>query len=170
MDHHTLESGDAKSAFLQADQGIGTEALYTWGVPELQHAFGLGRHEALQVLGAIYGLTSAPRIFWKDAHTKITKLGAAVHSLDKCIWLVRDGSRVVGRVAAHVDDFLIAGDSKNATWIHFREQFKFKSMYEWSPWQSGAFTFAGCELRQTKDFTIYLTQSTFCNALRPVVI
>ena len=61
MDHHTLESGDAKSAFLQADQGIGTEALYTWGVPELQHAFGLGRHdhEALQVLGAIYGLTSA---------------------------------------------------------------------------------------------------------------
>ena len=82
IDHHTLESADAKSAFLQADQGIGTEALYTWGVPELQHAFGLSRYEVLQVLGAIYGLTSAPRIFWKDAHTKVTKLGAAVHSLD----------------------------------------------------------------------------------------
>ena len=168
IDRHTLESADAKSAFLQADQGIGTEALYTWGVPELQYAYGISRWEALQVLGAIYGLTSAPRIFWKDAHTKVSKLGARVHCLDKCIWLILDGDRVVGRIAAHVDDFLIAGDSTNGRWIQFRNQLK--KMYEWSPWQSGTFTFAGCELRQTKDFTIYLTQSTFCNALRPVII
>lgn len=38
LDQHLLESADAKSAFLQADEGIGTKPLYTYGVPEISHA------------------------------------------------------------------------------------------------------------------------------------
>lgn len=169
LDMHTLESADAKSAFLQADAGIGTDALYTFGVPELQHAFGLQSQEALQVIGAFYGLTSAPRIFWKDADQKINKIGGQTHALDKCMWLFKDpNGRIVGRVASHVDDFLIAGDHRSEYWKEVRQ--KLKGMYQWSPWQAGTFVFAGVELKQTKDYSIYLTQETFCNALRPVLI
>ena len=171
LDEHELESADAKSAFLQADEGIGTDAIFTYGVPELQYAYGISRWEALQVLGAFYGLTSAPRIFWKDADSKLVRNGARRHALDKCIWLVMDASNpelVVGRVASHVDDFLIAGDKNNDTWKAFRAALK--NMYKWSPWQSGSFVFAGIELRQTKDYNIYMTQETFCNNLRPIMI
>ena len=166
---HTLESADAKSAFLQADAGIGTDALYTFGVPELQHAYGMQSQEALQVIGAFYGLTSAPRIFWKDADQKINKIGGQTHALDKCMWLFKNSSgKIVGRVASHVDDFLIAGDHHSEYWREIRK--KLKEMYQWSPWQAGSFVFAGVELKQTKDYSIYLTQETFCNALRPVLI
>ena len=43
-------------------------------------------------------------------------------------------------------------------------------MYAWSPWQRGDFTFAGCEIKQMKDFNVTITQVEFCNALQPVEI
>ena len=73
-------------AFLQADEGIGTKPLYTYGVPEISHALHISPGQAMQVVGAVYGLTNAPRIFWKDSDRKIQKIGGIPHSLDKCIW------------------------------------------------------------------------------------
>ncbi|CAK8994562.1 Cytoplasmic dynein 1 heavy chain 1, partial [Durusdinium trenchii] len=58
LDQHLLESADAKSAFLQADEGIGTQPLYTYGVPELSHALQIPKNQAMEVVGAIYGLTN----------------------------------------------------------------------------------------------------------------
>ena len=164
-----MESANAKSAFLQADEGIGTAEIYTFGVPELCYALGNTPGQAMQVIGAIYGLTNAPRIFWKDADIKMQKIGAVPHALDKCIWLFfnRHGE-MCGRVGSHIDDFLITGNMHNKDWLSYRE--KIKGMYKWSPWQSASFTFAGVALKQTKDYSIYLTQETFCNALQPVVI
>ena len=169
FDQHALESADAKSAFLQADEGIETQRIYTYGVPEVAYALGLDKSQAMEVVGAFYGLTNAPRLFWKDCDTKIQKAGAEPHALDKCIWLVRNSSgKVCGRIASHVDDFIITGDQGDPDWKSFRQ--KFKEMYKWSPWQVGSFTFAGIELKQTKNFNIYMTQENFCNALRPVAI
>ena len=169
LDEHSIESADAKSAFLQADEGIGTEEIYTRGVPELSHALRISPGDAMQVTGAIYGLTNAPRIFWRDADTKMRKIGGVPHALDKCIWLFFNScGGVCGRIGSHVDDFLIAGNPMDKEWMAYRQ--KIKDMYKWSPWQAGSFTFAGVELKQTRDFNIYLTQETFCNALRPIAI
>ena len=169
LDQHLQESADAKSAFLQADEGIGAQPLYTYGVPELSHALDIPKNQAMQVVGAIYGLTNAPRIFWKDSDTKIQRIGGTAHPLDKCIWIFRNSAgEVCGRIASHVDDFIITGKEDDKDWKRYREEFK--KMYNWSPWQAGSFTFAGIELKQTKDYTIYMTQEKFCGALRPVTI
>lgn len=157
LDEHSIESA------------VGTEEIYTKGVPELSHALGISPGEAMQVTGAIYGLTNAPRIFWRDADAKMRKIGGVPHALDTCIWLFFSSSgEVCGRVGSHVDDFLIAGNSADKEWMAYRQ--KIKDVYKWSPWQAGSFTFAGVELKQTRDFNIYLTQETFCNALRPITI
>ena len=66
----TLELADAKSAFLQAGPTEAHRKIYTNGVPELKAAFGVDEDTALRVLNAIYGVTNAPRIFWKDADSK----------------------------------------------------------------------------------------------------
>ena len=170
LDHHTLECADAKSAFLQADQGIGTEPLFTRGVPELALALGVTPGTLLEVVGAVYGLTNAPRIFWLDADAKMRALGGVPHDIDRCLWIFksRDNRRIIGRIGCHVDDFLISGDHQDPEWMAIRE--KVKKMYSWSPWKSGSFTFAGLEVQLLKNFEIRVTQENFCNALRPIEI
>ena len=110
-----------------------------------------------------------PRIFWKDTDTKNTNLGGERHGVDKGIWVFRDKEdQVCGRVGTHVDDFLIAGNMADPCWLEIREGIK--KMYNWSPWRTGSFTFAGLEIQQLKDYSIRVTQENFCNALRPVEI
>ena len=59
-------------------------------VPELARAHNVQPGALLRVLGAIYGLTNAPRIFWKDVDCKLQSLGAIPHPMDRCIWIFKD--------------------------------------------------------------------------------
>jgi hypothetical protein len=120
-------------------------------------------------LGAIYGLTNAPRIFWLDADQKIKKIGGISNPLDRCLWIVKNPEGVVcGRLGSQVDDFVFGGDMNDPTWLKFREEFK--GLYRWSPWQKGEFEFSGCKLTQTMTYSIHVSQEDFCNGLRPVEI
>ena len=169
FDKHTVECADAKSAFLQADQGIGADQLFTRGVPELAMALGLTPGALMEVVGAVYGLTNAPRIFWLDVDAKMRSLGGRPRDIDRCLWIFKNRSgKVIGRVGTHVDDFIISGDRGDAEFMALRE--KIRGMYAWSPWRTGSFTFAGLEIRQMKNFEIQVTQETYCNTLVPIEI
>ena len=163
---HLLESADAKSAFLQSEKKLTGEPLCTRGVPELSHALGISPGNAMQVIGAVYGLTIAPRLFWLDADEKLQLRGGLPHAAEKCLWIFKEQNtgKVIGRVGCHVDDFLICGDETDPAWLSTKEDIN--KMYAWSPWQKGQLTFAGCELQQLKDGTIVLGQQEFCNSLR----
>ena len=169
LDQHELESADAKSAFLQADNKEEDRQLWTRAVPEIAHAMGAEPGELLRVLGAIYGLTNAPRLFWSDADGKLQKIGAYPNPMDRCLWYVlnKDGE-VCGRLGAQVDDFVFGGNMKDPCWLTFRENLK--SLYRWSPWQKGSFEFSGCTLTQTMTYSIHVSQENFCNSLSPVNI
>ena len=78
LDQHTVECADAKSAFLQVDKGIGTDPLFTKGVPELAMALGLTPGSLMEV---VYGLTNAPRIFWLGVDEKMRALGGRPHPM-----------------------------------------------------------------------------------------
>lgn len=170
LNKHLLEAADAKSAFLQAEQGIGLQKkLYTTAVDEISQAMGVPYGTALEIIGAIYGLTNAPRIFWLDADEKLTRLGGEVHGIDKCMWVFyNQKGDVCGRVGAHVDDFLIMGDHGDSDWIRIRKSIS--QMYSWSPWKKGQFVFAGVHIHQHQDFSVFLSQENFCNDLRPITI
>ena len=62
--------------------------LYTQGVREMRAALGVSKDEALRILSAIYGLTNAVCICWKDADKKFTDGGAENTGLEPCIWLL----------------------------------------------------------------------------------
>ena len=169
FDRHRMESADAKSAFLQAENREEGRRIWTGGVPELAVTLGVPEARLYRVLGAIYGLTNAPRIFWADADTKFKALGAQSHALDRCIWIFKDRSGTVcGRIGSQVDDFLIGGIESSPEWQHIRS--KIKGMYQWSPWQSGDFIYSGSRLRQMSNYTIHVSQEDFCNSLKPVEI
>ena len=169
FDKHVLESADAKSAFLQADNQEENRRLWTKAVPEISTALGVSDGQLLRIVGAIYGLTNAPRIFWKDVASKLEAIGAIQNPIDRCVWIFKNPEgKVCGRVGAQVDDFLIAGNMNDRHWLLIREQLK--TMYRWSPWQKGDFTFSGCRIIQTMTYSIHVNQEEFCNGLSPVVI
>ena len=169
FDQHTMECADAKSAFLQADNNEESRRLWTKAVPEISAAMGVKSGELLRIVGAIYGLTNAPRIFWRDASLKLKQIGAIQNPVDRCVWLFKNSKgNVCGRIGSQVDDFLFGGDINDPEWIQIRE--KLTTMYRWSPWQKGEFQFSGCKLTQTMTFSIHVSQEDFCNSLRPVEI
>ena len=71
LDEHTMESADAWSAFLQAENSEESRRLWTKGVPDIARALGITPGELMRVMGAIYGLTNAPRVFWLDADRRL---------------------------------------------------------------------------------------------------
>ena len=169
FDEHEMESADAKSAFLQASNREEGRRLWTKAVPEIAVALGVQPGQLLRVLGAIYGLTNAPRIFWEDVGQKFQELGGIPHPMDRCIWIFKDPEgKVFARIGSQVDDFLMGGDPKSKHWMNLRE--KIKKLYEWSPWQKGDFIYAGCKLRQLTSFSTHLSSAFFCNSLTPVAI
>ena len=169
FDQHTMECADAKSAFLQADNNEESRRLWTKAVPEISAAMGVKSGELLRIVGAIYGLTNAPRIFWRDASLKLKEIGAIQNPVDRCVWLFKNSKgHVCGRIGSQVDDFLFGGNINDPEWIQIRD--KLKTMYRWSPWQKGEFQFSGCKLTQTMTFSIHVSQEDFCNSLRPVEI
>ena len=170
LDQHEIESADAKSAFLQSARKLEGKPLYNRGVDEVAHALGVKPGMAIQIVGAFYGLTIAPRLFWLDADDKLRRRGGIVHPCERCLWVFFDDppTKVVGRIGSHVDDFLIIGDGKDVKWQQIRNSLK--EMYLWSPWQKGKFTFAGCEISQLQDYSVTVTQAEFSNALQPIEI
>ena len=169
LDRRALECADARSAFLQVSQKQEGKRLFTKGVPEIAAAMNVPYGTAFEIVGVIYGLTTAPREFWLDADRKIQNRGGRPRGIDKCIWIVYNRSgHVCGRIGTHVDDFLLCGDLQDEDWVSARNQIQ--AMYQWSPWKKGTFTFAGVRILQLQDFSIKISQENFCNELKPVII
>ena len=169
FDEHELESADAKSAFLQAENQEESRRLWTKAVPEIAVAMGVKPGGLMRILGAIYGLTNAPRIFWRDVSLKLKSLGAIQNPIDRCLWIVpNESGEICGRIGSQVDDFVFGGNMADPVWQKFREDLK--KAYKWSPWQKGEFQFSGCKLSQSLTYSITLSQEEFCNSLFPVAI
>jgi hypothetical protein len=84
----TLMAADASSAFLQSDNTEEKNRVWTTGVGELAVALGVEPGSALRILKACYGLTTAPRIFWQDAKTKLEHESFGTKPIlgDQCLW------------------------------------------------------------------------------------
>ena len=73
-----LGSCDASSAFLQSEATEEENELWTRGVPELALALGTQPGDVLRILKAAYGLSTAPRTFWKDFKTTTWELSRSM--------------------------------------------------------------------------------------------
>ena len=132
-----MESADAKSAFIQADAHEEKNLIWVRAVNEIARAMGIAPVNVTRLLGAIYGLTTAPRTFWKDADKKMKIGGFQTLQLDRCIWICTNtAGEVVGRVGSHVDDFLITGKTSDPEWQKAREYLK--TMYKRSRGRRGS--------------------------------
>ena len=56
--------------------------------------------------------------------------------MEPCLWTYYDPQRhPQGSILCHVDDFILAGNTKHAGWGQLVE--RIRKMYEWGSWESG---------------------------------
>eukprot|EP00439_Symbiodinium_sp_Y106_P058651 s5262_g8.t1 len=160
-----LICGDVKSAFLQAKSPQEARGVFAAPVEELSAALQLRPGQCVQLLKSCYGLVSAPREWYDDVHRTLSSLGAERLISDACVWRVKDESgQVVGLISSHVDDFLMGGSRESKVWSEFLH--KFKSAYEWSPWQYSSFKHCGVQLTQHQDHSVTIDHASFCEELK----
>ena len=102
LDEFEMESADAKSAFIQADRHEEKNQIWVRVVNEIARAMGIAPVNVTRLLGAIYGLTTAPRTFWKDADKKMRVGGFATLQLDRCIWTFSTPQAKLWAESAHM--------------------------------------------------------------------
>ena len=173
-----LKSGDVSSAFLQADASLEAEGLTVWAPPELAVLYGGDPKEpkALRVMKAFYGLVHAPRKWFESVVRTMTSTGWRQLLGDKCVFVLFEATaegqpydyadstgyyQVVGFAGIHVDDFLISGRADSPTYRKAEEELQ--KAYRFGKWDlaSEGFEFAGCYVKQQKDYSVTLDQKDY---------
>ena len=81
---------------------------------------------------------------------------------DKCAFVLMDKddpNKLVGVAGIHVDDFLIGGDSSSTTFSE--SEAALLKTFRWGKWQEESFEFAGVNIRQNSDYSIFLDQESY---------
>ena len=132
MKQWPLFSADVRTAFLQARPRDRGRRLLAKPLKELAEAMDLAEHEAVELTGSAYGLSTAPREWFTDVSSTLRDLGAQRSRSDPCLWIIKDeAGDVTGLVASHVDDFLLCGSTSSPSWQTFIS--KLKQAYTWAP-------------------------------------
>jgi hypothetical protein len=139
-------------AFLQGQRSEEKRKVYAWPVEELAEALNMPRGQPAQLLKACYGLVNAPAEWFNSVCLAMNEAGFTQLVTEPCMWRVMEWSEetqsweVVGLCAAHVDDFIFAGDDRSATWRRAVSQIY--DCFLWPPWEVDSFTHCGVRTTQ----------------------
>ena len=128
-----IRKGDVTAAFLQGKPSEEKRETYVDAPVEVKEALNMKGGDRLQLLVAAYGTVHAPRQWWKTVEEDFGKLGLTAMTAEPCLWCAYERGRLVGMILVHVDDFLIAGDERSATWQKIVREVK--QLYTWGEWQ-----------------------------------
>ena len=100
---------------------------------ELRKALNLREDENVVLTKACYGLTDAPRRWWKSLVRDTQQLGWRSCRHEPCLmtWHVR--GRLKGLMCFHVDDVMISGPKGDPEFKRMLD--KVKRLHEWGEWE-----------------------------------
>ncbi|CAK9000573.1 Retrovirus-related Pol polyprotein from transposon RE1 (Retro element 1) (AtRE1) [Includes: Protease RE1 [Durusdinium trenchii] len=156
-----LVNGDCKSAFLQGkpdderpekiymrvpQDGISLAAIEDWNnAPDTLY----------QLTAPVYGAANAPRRWYIHVRETMESLGWQVHSLDPCLFLKFNGTKVIAVLGIHVDDILASSLEPGV----LKEV---EGSFTWgSEWEVNDFVFIGRRIVKHSNHTITLSQSHY---------
>ena len=163
----TLCLGDIKGAFLEAGPlHQKYRPLFArqpaGGVP------GLAPDDVIEVTGNVYGSNDAPFNWYNVFGSEVQQHGWQKSQFDSCLFYLRDDTgTLVGVLAAHVDDTIVAGQGPvfDKAVQRLRERFPYRK------WRIGNGEFCGIQYQQCpKTFEITYHQKEYAQHLRPIHI
>ena len=154
---------DAHTAFLSGDASERAQPLYFRPPQDLAAALAMEPWEALLLQKAAYGLSEAPRAWWRRLHRVLTQCGFVSMGQDPCLMALRDKSteRLLGAVAIHVDDLLCGGSGPA-----FDSAMKLlEKALPFGDRKSGTFNYTGVTYVQSADFSVEVHQDIYSREL-----
>ena len=161
MNGWDVHSGDITAAFLnglEAERDLFMEQPKE-GLP------GLEPGQLLEIKKGVFGLATAPRLWWTRFSQLLKELTVerddgetctiTQSRLDPCLFFVRAQGRLCGLIAVHVDDLQIA-HSKDCGGILTAIQ----ELFPVADWENMPYTFVGCDYEQDGD-DIRVTQGKY---------
>ena len=162
-----LKKGDVTAAFLQGRPL--EKCKYCIAPPELAEALGMKPGEKyVKLLKSVYGLTAAPLEWYLEVDRVLRLLGGRRCLTDPCVWNFVSEGKLIGIIGAHVDDFLIAGDTNNSTWNQIEETLL--ASFRWTPWEVGKFRQCGVDVEQTGPHEIIQHQEEYLQSMTEVTL
>ena len=157
---------DVRAAFLQTAPTQISRCVFARPVPELAKAMQLRDGESVQIAKACYGLVNAPAEWYRDVNRTLVSLGMTQLKSEPCAWrfVKWNGGkpRLIGLIAAHVDDFVICGDEGDAEWNQI--VCRFHQSYRWSPWEVVNYNHCGVVIKEGHREVI-MDQSKYCSQI-----
>jgi hypothetical protein len=92
-----LEDGDGEEIFMEQPQGLNKKGKD-------------GEYLVCKLKKGLYGLKQSGRMWNKNIHKKLTKLGFAQSLSDTCLYTKRDKDKIIA-IVLFVDDMILAGDN-----------------------------------------------------------
>ena len=163
----TMCLGDIKGAFLEAGP---LQSRYRplfarqpqGGVP------GLSPEDVIEVTGNVYGSNDAPFNWYQMFSSSVCEHGWLKSQFDSCLFYLRDSQgNLVGVLAAHVDDTIVAGEGP----VFDEAVRKLKVKFPYRKWRVGSGEFCGIQYTQCPtSFEITYHQQEYAKHLRPIAM
>ena len=160
-----LKKGDVTAAFLQGRPL--QKCKYALAPTELAEAMGLPPGDrVIRLLKSVYGLTTAPLEWYSQVDKVLKELGGRQTAADPCVWVFCSTTgEHIGLVGAHVDDFLISGNT-GPEWLQIVETLL--TAFRWTPWEEKTFKQCGILIEQLPDGSIVQHQEEYLSALEEI--
>ena len=143
----TIQKGDVSGAFLQGREY--PDRLYCIPCDEICAAMNIPSGSITRLKRACYGLVDAPLEWYRTIAIFLEELGLERTWCDACAWVWRQEGQVKGMISGHVDDFLFAGDSKDAGWCNILR--KIQERFKWGDWDTDNFTQCGVQVKRVPE-------------------
>ena len=117
---------------------------------------------------ACFGLTDAPRRWWKSLVRDTQQLGWRSCRDEPCLMTWHARGRLKGLVCFHVDDVMISGPRDDPEFKRMMD--KVKRLYEWGEWEQHEFDLCGCRIRQATDKSVTVDQECSARKTSPITM
>eukprot|EP00438_Fugacium_kawagutii_P008129 Skav234370 [mRNA] locus=scaffold2071:53675:57820:- [translate_table: standard] len=182
-------TSDISTAFLQGRKHDDKRTLWISLSAEANRLLGLPTDgsKLLRLKKPMYGLCDAPRAWFLEARTRLTKLGAQQHPLDACLYLLYDhqapfntwevttdsnGNQhksppLCAIFGLHVDDIIGCADTTNPTYIAFKAQLQ--QTFTFRTWEEDtSFEYCGAQVTKHTDHHYTLGHDKYFSKQKPI--
>jgi hypothetical protein len=156
-----LHFADFSQAFMQGDQLKREEPLFC--EPPERDILGLPHGSLIEICKTVYGLVDAP-FRWNQHLDKLFKsMGYTPSILDPCCYLLHSDNSddfktrsLDGIIMVATDDLISGGNQRHQALMQ-----QLHHQYKFGKWEFGSGRFCGKDLRQDKDYSIFVSQQYY---------
>ena len=120
-------------------------------------------HKVWKLKRCIYGLNDAPRAWYNKVSDELLRTNAVRSTIDQAMYMWYEGSKLIGHLVSHVDDFVFGGEGRWSDTVFGQLKDKFNISSE----EKRSFKYVGLNVKQTNS-AIFIDQIHYIESLSEI--